>query len=42
MEWVIDKKYPAWRDVPKTADGRAATAPAGLRVVSRRLIVPLN
>lgn len=33
MEWVIDKKYPAWRDVPTTADGRAGTAPAGLRVL---------
>jgi radical SAM superfamily enzyme YgiQ (UPF0313 family) len=33
MEWVIDKKYPSWRDVPKTADHRAGTAPAGLRVL---------
>jgi len=33
MEWVIDKKYPAWRDVPATAGGRAGTAPAGLRVL---------
>jgi radical SAM superfamily enzyme YgiQ (UPF0313 family) len=33
MEWVIDKKYPAWRDVPRLADGRAGTAPAGLRVL---------
>src|SRR5258706_13416412 len=33
MEWAIDKKYPAWRDVPTGADGRAGTAPAGLRVV---------
>jgi len=33
MEWVIDKKYPAWRDVPKTSDHRAGTAPAGLRVL---------
>jgi len=33
MEWVIDKKYPAWRDVPKTQDHRAGTAPAGLRVL---------
>jgi radical SAM superfamily enzyme YgiQ (UPF0313 family) len=32
MEWAIDKKYPAWRDVP-TTDGRAGTAPAGLRVL---------
>src|SRR5689334_18956682 len=33
MEWVIDKKYPTWRDVPTGADGRAGTAPAGLRVL---------
>lgn len=33
MEWVIDKKYPTWRDVPLEKDGSAGTAPAGLRVV---------
>ncbi|MGE3510739.1 MAG: radical SAM protein, partial [Vicinamibacterales bacterium] len=33
MEWVIDKKYPAWRDVPATVEGAAGTAPAGLRVL---------
>ncbi len=33
MEWVIDKKYPMWRDVPRHEDGSAGTAPAGLRVV---------
>lgn len=33
MEWVIDKKYPMWRDVPHNRDGSAGTAPAGLRVV---------
>ena len=38
MEWVIDKKYPAWRDVLKTPDGRAATMPAGLRVVEAVLM----
>jgi radical SAM superfamily enzyme YgiQ (UPF0313 family) len=37
MEWVIDKKYPAWRDVPVNEDGRAGTAPAGLRVVEEVL-----
>jgi hypothetical protein len=29
MEWAIDKKYTAWREVPRTAEGRAGTAPAG-------------
>jgi radical SAM superfamily enzyme YgiQ (UPF0313 family) len=33
MEWVIDKKYPAWRNVPLTGDRKAGTAPAGLRVL---------
>ncbi|MGE5361659.1 MAG: B12-binding domain-containing radical SAM protein [Bacteroidales bacterium] len=33
MLWVVDKKYPAWRHVPLTPDGRAETAPAGLRVL---------
>jgi len=33
MEWVIDKKYPTWRDLPITAEGHAGTAPAGLRVL---------
>ncbi len=33
MEWVIDRKYPAWRDVPRTPDNQAGTAPAGLRVL---------
>jgi radical SAM superfamily enzyme YgiQ (UPF0313 family) len=33
MEWAIDRKYPAWRNVPTSADGSAGTAPAGLRVL---------
>ena len=37
MEWVIDKKYPSWRDVPVHEDGTAGTAPAGLRVVEEVL-----
>lgn len=37
MEWVIDKKYPQWRDVPVNEDGSAGTAPAGLRVVEEVL-----
>jgi radical SAM superfamily enzyme YgiQ (UPF0313 family) len=37
MEWVIDKKYPAWRNVPVSHDGRAGTAPAGLRVLEEVL-----
>ena len=37
MEWVIDKKYPTWRAVPTTTEGRAGTAPAGLRVLEAML-----
>jgi len=33
MEWVIDQKYPTWRNVPVASDGTAVTAPAGLRVL---------
>lgn len=38
MEWVIDRKYPAWREVPRTDAGTAATAPAGLRVLEAVLM----
>lgn len=38
MEWVIDRKYPAWRDVPTTDVGAAGTAPAGLRVLEAVLV----
>ena len=37
MEWVIDRKYPSWRNVP-ISQGRAGTAPAGLRVLEAVLI----
>jgi hypothetical protein len=38
MEWVIDKKYPSWRNVPTNTDGSAETAPAGLRVLEAVLV----
>ena len=31
MEWVMDKKYPEWRNVKRFEDGSAKRAPAGLR-----------
>jgi radical SAM superfamily enzyme YgiQ (UPF0313 family) len=37
LEWVIDRKYPRWREVPRAADGSAGIAPAGLRVLERVL-----
>ena len=35
MEWVIDRKYPEWRNVKRFDDGSAHAAPAGLRVLER-------
>ena len=35
LEWVMDRKYPAWRDVKRFEDGSAHAAPAGLRVLER-------
>jgi radical SAM superfamily enzyme YgiQ (UPF0313 family) len=35
MEWVMDKKYPEWRNVKRFDDGSAKAAPAGLRVLER-------
>ena len=35
MEWVMDKKYPEWRNVKRFEDGSAHAAPAGLRVLER-------
>src|SRR6267378_1333392 len=38
MEWVINKKYPTWRNVPLEKNGAAGTAPAGVRVVEEVLV----
>ena len=35
MEWVMDKKYPEWRNVKRFDDGSAQSAPAGLRVLEK-------
>ena len=35
MEWVMDRKYPEWRNVKRFKDGSAHAAPAGLRVLER-------
>ena len=35
MEWVMDRKYPEWRNVKRFEDGSAQAAPAGLRVLER-------
>ena len=33
LEWILDKKYPKWREVERNADGSAKYMPAGLRVL---------
>ena len=38
MEWVMDKKYPEWRNVKHFEDGSAHAAPAGLRVLERVMV----
>ena len=38
MEWVMDKKYPEWRNVKRFEDGSALAAPAGLRVLERVIV----
>ena len=37
MERAMDRKYPAWRDVKRFANGSALKAPAGLRVLEQVL-----
>lgn len=37
MEFVLNKKYPHWREVKRFSDGSAQFAPAGLRVLERVL-----
>jgi radical SAM superfamily enzyme YgiQ (UPF0313 family) len=33
MEWMLNKKYPAWKNVERYEDGSAKVAPAGLRIL---------
>ena len=35
MEFVIDRKYPEWKNVKRREDGSALVAPAGLRVLEK-------
>ncbi|HEU4388305.1 MAG TPA: radical SAM protein [Blastocatellia bacterium] len=38
MEWVINSKYPTWRDVERNDDGSARFMPAGVRLVEASLL----
>jgi hypothetical protein len=37
MEWVLNKKYPRWREVERDANGSAAVMPAGVRALEESL-----
>jgi radical SAM superfamily enzyme YgiQ (UPF0313 family) len=37
MQWVMDKKYPHWKDVEHNKDGSASYMPAGVRLVEKSL-----
>ena len=38
LEWILDRKYPQWRDLEYNKDGSARYLPAGARVVEKALI----
>jgi hypothetical protein len=38
MEFVMNKKYPKWREVERNEDGSARTMPAGTRVLEKSLL----
>lgn len=38
MEWVINNKYPKWRDVERDDDGSARYMPAGVRLLEASLL----
>ena len=38
MEWVLNRKYPKWRDVEREADGSARYMPAGVRLIEASLL----
>jgi hypothetical protein len=38
LEFVLDKKYPKWREVERNGDGSARYMPAGVRVLEKSLL----
>ncbi|MGB2633550.1 MAG: hypothetical protein WAM58_06410, partial [Candidatus Acidiferrum sp.] len=38
LEFVLNKKYPKWREVERNEDGSAKYMPAGLRVLEKSLL----
>jgi radical SAM superfamily enzyme YgiQ (UPF0313 family) len=42
MEFVINNKYPAWREVHRNPDGSARQMPAGVRLLEKSLLREFN
>jgi len=42
MEFVINNKYPAWREVERNPDGSARQMPAGVRLLEKSLLREFN
>jgi hypothetical protein len=38
LEFVLNKKYPKWREVERNEDGTARYMPAGVRVLEKSLL----
>jgi hypothetical protein len=38
LEWILDKKYPRWRETPRNEDGSARSMPAGVRLLETSLL----
>ena len=38
LEWILDRKYPTWRDVEYNSDGSARYMPAGVGVLEKSLL----
>jgi hypothetical protein len=38
LEWILDKKYPTWREVEHDTDGSARYMPAGVGVLEKSLL----
>jgi hypothetical protein len=38
LEGILNRKYPAWREVPRNGDGSACYMPAGVRLVEASLL----
>jgi radical SAM superfamily enzyme YgiQ (UPF0313 family) len=38
LEWILDSKYPRWREIERNPDGSASLMPAGVRLLEASLL----